>query len=235
MATGFHANLDLPPLAMMPVPHLMKLIPLLCLSLLASQSAKAGGPDCSKSMTGAVAETDPFMKGGHEVIFSGGFLYSPMLGGHGRPVLNYAQSDLSLGWMLTSPSPLFNRNWLRGNWEGLANVFGAKVTEGPDGFLGGARALMRYNFVQPESRWVPFCQLGVGGLGDDVYRHRDQRVIGSGFEFTLVADCGLRYFFTKQWAALVMIDFEHISNADTASRNVGVNAAGGTAGIGCFF
>jgi len=218
------------------LPLLMKLIPLLCLSLLAFQAAKAGGPDLSKSThTIQVAETDPFAKGGHEVDFSGGLLYSPVLGAHGRPVLDYAQTDLTLGWMLTSPSSLFGWNCLRGNWEGLANVFGAKVTKGPDGFLGGARALLRYNFVQPESRWVPFCQFGAGGLGDDVYRHRDQRLIGGGFEFTLVADCGLRYFITKQWAAMVMIDFEHISNANTASRNIGVNAAGGTLGIGYFF
>ena len=166
---------------------------------------------------------------------SGGFLWSPMFARQRRPVLDYAQGDLSLGWMLTAPSLRLGCDWLRGNWEGLANVFGAGVTRGPGGFLAGGRALLRYNFVQPQSRWVPFLQLGVGALGNNVYRNQPQRLIGSGFEFTLVADAGLRYFLTSKWAAMVMIDFEHISNADTASRNTGVNAAGGTLGVGCFF
>ena len=214
----------------------MKLFPLLCLALLVAQSAHAAVRSEAKStVTVSVEDTDPFRKGGHELDIADGFFYSPVLATGGRPVLKYVQGDLSLGCMLTAPSPLCGHDWLRGNWEGLLNVFGADVVKGPDGFLVGGRLLLRYNFVQPQARWVPFFQLGAGALGDDVYRHRDQRVVGGGFEFTLVADAGLRYFITPQWAAVLMADYEHVSNAGTASRNLGVNAVGGTLGAGYFF
>ena len=137
--------------------------------------------------------------------------------------------------MLSSPAPLFGRDWLRGNWEALGNLFGMGVTTGPSGFLAGGRLLLRYNFVQPQARWVPFLQIGAGALGDNVYQHKDQRVVGSGVEFTLITEAGVRYFITPKWAVVLTADSEHISNADTASRNVGVNAVGGMLGVGCFF
>jgi hypothetical protein len=212
----------------------MKKFLLLCLVLLGFQNAQAA-PNLSKSVTEIVTEPDPFAQGQYEFGATAGYLVSPVFAKKGRPKLNYAQVDLSLGMMLTSPAPLFGKNCLRGNWEALVNVCGMKVVSGPDGFLAGGRLLLRYNFVQPEARWVPFCQIGAGILGDDVYENRDQRLIGSGLEFTLVADAGLRYFINRCWAAILMADFEHISNANTASRNVGVNAAGGMLGLGYFF
>lgn len=211
----------------------MKFFPLLALCFLCLSRAYGGPIACLAPA--APPEDGPFAKGGHELSLTGGFLYSPICATGGRPVFSYGQGDLSLGWMLTAPAPPFGCHWLRGNWEPLANVFGAGAVRGPSGFLGGGRALMRYNFVQPEAKWVPFLQVGAGMLGDTVYEDRAQRLVGSGFEFTLVADAGLRYCFTRQWAAVVMIDFEHISNADTASRNVGVNATGGSVGVSWFF
>ncbi|MEI8233782.1 MAG: acyloxyacyl hydrolase [Verrucomicrobiota bacterium] len=212
------------------LPFSLKSLPLFLLCLLGCSSVY-GGPAAASP----APDDGPFARGGRELSLTGGFLYSPICATSGRPVFSYSQGDLSLGWMLSEPAPLFGWNALRGNWEGLVNVFGAGAVRGPSGFLGGGRALLRYNFVQPEAQWIPFCQLGAGGLGDNVYQDRDQRIVGSGFEFTLVADAGLRYCFTRQWGAVFMIDFEHISNADTASRNLGVNAVGGTVGVGWFF
>ncbi|XHR28212.1 MAG: acyloxyacyl hydrolase [Chthoniobacteraceae bacterium] len=198
-------------------------------------SAVFGGTQLSTPVTTAVAPFDPFEKGRNEVNVLGGYFYSPVMATGGRPVLKYAQGDLMLGWMLTSPAPGWGQDWLRGNWEALANVFGANSVKGPSGFMAGGRLLFRYNFVQPQARWVPFIQVGGGGLGNNIYKHEDQRVVGSGFEFTLVADGGVRYFITPNVAALLMVDFEHISNANTACRNLGINALGGMAGIGVFF
>jgi len=212
----------------------MKCFSLFCLALLGLQSAY-GGADVSKSLTTVALQPGPFDKGMHEIDITGGFLYSPVIAKGNRPILNYGQGDVSLGWMLTSPSAEGRWNCLRGNWEALVNVFGAGVTHGPGGFLAGSRVLLRYNFVQPESKWAPFFQIGAGGLGDNVYNHQDQTVIGSGFEFTLVTDAGVRYFITPKTACLFMLDFEHISNAGTACRNLGINAAGATLGVSCFF
>lgn len=206
-----------------------------CLALLFLGCPAVYGGPASAPFAPAPSDADPFAKGGREFSLSAGLLYSPIVATGGRPVFSYGQGDVSLGWMLSDPAPLFGCGALRGNWEALANGFGAGSVQGPGGFLAGARLLVRYNFVQSQAKWVPFVQLGGGGLGNDVYRDRDQRLIGSAFEFTLVADVGLRYFFTPCWAGMILADFEHISNAGTASRNVGVNAFGGTVGASWFF
>ncbi len=198
-------------------------------------SAVFGGTQLSCPVTTAVAPFDPFVKGRNEVNLVGGYFYSPVMATGGRPVLKYVQGDLMFGWMLTSPAPGLGCDWLRGNWEVVANLFGANSVDGPSGFMAGGRLLFRYNFVQPRARLVPFIQLGGGGLGDNIYKNYDQRVVGSGFEFTLVADGGVRYFITPTVAAFLMADFEHVSNANTACRNLGVNAVGGMAGVGFFF
>jgi len=210
----------------------MKTFPLLGLFCLALQTAYAG-TDVSQSLD--IPEPDPFAEGAHEVNAIAGYLVSPLFARSSRPALRYVQSELSLGSMLSAPAPLWGRNWLRGNWEALGNVFAMGVTTEPSGFLSGGRLLLRYNFVQPQARWVPFLQIGAGVLGDNLYQHNNQRLIGSGVEFSLVADAGIRYFFTPKWAAVFTADFEHISNANTASRNVGVNAGGGMLGVGYFF
>ena len=211
----------------------MKFLLLLSLSLLGIPAVFAGSPDVFKSMT--AVESGPFERGAHEVNVTSGFLYSPVIATGNRQVLNYVQGDVSLGCMLTSPAPGFGHAWLRGNWEAIGTLFGVGVVKGPGDFMAGGRLLLRYNFVQPDAKWVPFFQIGAGGLGDNIYEHRDQRVIGSGFEFTLVADAGVRYFFNPKLALMLMADFEHVSNAGTASRNLGMNAAGGMLGVGYFF
>ncbi|MEI6351141.1 MAG: acyloxyacyl hydrolase [Verrucomicrobiota bacterium] len=198
-------------------------------------SSGRAGCDHSKSLTVAAVEVDPFAKGMREFTVGGGYFWSPVIATGGRPTLNYVQGDLALGWMLTSPSAPWGETCLRGNWELLLNAFGTGITEGPGGYLAGGRLLVRYNFVQPSACFVPFFQLGGGGLFNDVHRHQDQHLIGGEFEFTLVADLGVRYFFTPRCALVLAGDYEHISNAGTASRNLGVNAAGATIGVSCFF
>ena len=172
----------------------------------------------------------PFDKGTNEITFTGACFHSLAYGK--RPKFDWAEGDVSWGLMLNSPS---GAGWLRGNWELLANGFGAGVTHGPGSYLTGGRVLLRYNFVQPAASLVPFCQLGGGALSNDVYHHRSQRMIGGNFEFSLVADIGMRYLINQNWALVAMADFQHISNADTCCRNLGVNGIGFSLGAGYFY
>ena len=198
---------------------------------IATVSANAGTVETVTTMIEPVAEFSPFTKGTREFDITAGYLVSPVFGSN-RETLNYARQDIRLGWMLNSPS---GNRWYRGNFEFLLNAFVAEITKGPGSWMAGGRLLLRYNFVQPGARWVPFIQIGGGGLGNNVHRDQSQRLIGSGFEFTLVGDIGIRYFINPHWAIVATANFEHISNADSASRNVGVNAAGGMIGIATFF
>jgi len=197
-----------------------------------SPPARAGIETTTRAEVLTEVERSPFAKGMREAGLTAGFLYSPVFGARNRQTFSYAQQDLTLGWMLNTPT---GSSWYRGNFELLLNFAGAEVAQGPGSYLIGGRVLLRYNFVQPAAKWVPFIQIGAGGLGNDVYRDDSQRLIGSAFEYTLVGDIGLRYFLSPRWALVGMVDFEHISNANSASRNLGVNALGGMIGISTFF
>ncbi len=109
------------------------------------------------------------------------------------------------------------------------------MVDGSGHYLAGGSLLLRYNFIQPGSRLIPYFQIGGGGLHSDAAEDHSQRLIGSSFEFILEADLGARVLLNDRWSLLLEGTFQHISNADTASRNVGVNALGGRIGFGWIY
>lgn len=204
---------------------------LLSLAVLSSYGTRCHAGEVVTQVT-TVREVSPFDRGGWEAGLTAGFLYSPVFATGHRTKFTYLQQDLTLGYMLSTPG---EPGVFRGNFEVLLNFAGGEVLEGPGSYLLGGRLLFRYNFVQPEARWVPFIQIGGGGIGSDASHDLNQRILGSAFSFTLVGDIGVRYFVTPRWAVLVMLDYEHISNANRAERNLGVNAVGGMVGLSTFF
>jgi len=174
----------------------------------------------------------PFDVGHNELEFSGRYFYSPVITIGHRPVWTWGEGDVSWGLMLNSPT---GPGLLRGNWEFLVNSFGAGIIRGPGSYLLGSRAQIRYNFVQPQSRFVPFITLGFGGLLNDAFQNRSQCMIGGRFEFTLTAEGGVRYFITNHWTLNATVNFQHISNAGTCTRNEGANGLGAGMGFGYIF
>jgi len=202
---------------------------LLSLALAITTSALAGTETSVESNKNVITPVfDPFAKGATEVEALGGYFHSPAFGGH-RPQFDYSGGDIRYGDIL---SPIFfDNSFLRGNVEFLADIFTHDVVKGSGNYIAGASLLFRYNFIQPGSHLIPYLQLGGGGLHSDAAEDQTQRLIGSNFEFTLQADLGLRYLINDRWSLLAEGGFQHISNADTAARNVGVNAIGGRLGV----
>ena len=151
----------------------------------------------------------------------------------GSPALNYAQTNLRLGWMLASPAP--GRSVLRGNWEGLVEVSNSIIFKGPGNYIGGVTGLLRYNFVQPDWDLVPYIQGGVGIVYNDVYKDDTQQAIGQAIEFTPQCSIGVHYLIDKNWAVAAEGIFHHISNAGMSKRNRSLNALGGFIGVTYFF
>ncbi len=174
----------------------------------------------------------PFDQGAKELQVVAGSYFSLNNGGGKRPTLNDADLNLRLGWMLNSPA---GTGVFRGNCELLADFYGAAVWDGPGNGMIGLNALLRYNFVQPESKWVPYFQVGAGGLYNDIYKETPQRVIGQGFEFNLQAGLGVRIFLQPNFSVSLEGNFRHISNGDQADRNLGLNSMGGLVGVSYFF
>jgi hypothetical protein len=169
-----------------------------------------------------------------EVEISGGAFGS--IGTKGtpkRPDVGYAIGEIRAGWMVTTPS---GDGFLRGNLEILAGVFGGGIFCGPGDGLVGADLYFRYNFVQPESKIVPFIQVGGGGVYSDAANDDPvQRNIGSDWSFVLEAEIGIRYHLKKNLAITTGVEYRHISNASTADRNQGLNSLGGLIGISLFY
>lgn len=203
------------------------------LAAFASASAAIAGPVAHIPDKSERPLATPFDKGACEVeMLAGlfiGFNGSPSAK---RPAIDFASQTLRAGWMLSTPG---GSGFFRGNWELLLGAFGGEIYQGPGNFLAGGSLLLRYNFVQPGARFVPFLEGGLGILDNDIHHQQRQRLIGSGFEFDLQGLAGAHYFLTDAWAVTVEGGYRHISNANTASRNLGLNTLGGQIGVSYFF
>jgi opacity protein-like surface antigen len=182
------------------------------------------------------AETDPgndlsdyfFHRGQYEIALSSGVMFSPIGADKNRHTVDYTLSGLQFGWMLTD---VMGSGWLRGNVEVAGEAIGGAVWKGRGSYIAGGTAWLRYNFVQPGWRWVPFTQIGAGMEGTDM----DQRLIGEKFNFNLNVGEGVRYFVAHNWAVDLEFRYQHISNAKISNRDVGINAVGPILGLSYFF
>jgi hypothetical protein len=174
----------------------------------------------------------PFAKGQWTLEVLSGMFFAPTGIGPTIPTFDYAPVNLRLGYIVIDPI------WsgpMRGCGEVLLDVTAAPVTTGFGDVLGGPSILLRWNFVQPGWRLVPYTQAGAGFIFTDAHEDRTQMAIGQSFEFLLQAGAGARYLVNDRWALNAEFDFEHISNGGTNRRNWGVNALGGFVGVTYFF
>lgn len=175
----------------------------------------------------------PFVKCGISIEARVGPNWSPVGIGPDHPDFDFVRMAGRLGWMLNSAS-----EWsgpLRGSFEVLFEVAGGPTFDGFGDWLVGPTGWIRYNFVQPGWRVIPYVQGGVGIVFSDAYQDKRQEAIGTNPEFSVQAAVGMHLMLDPQWSLDVEGGYEHISNADLARRNDGVNAFGGSAGFTYFF
>jgi lipid A 3-O-deacylase len=165
-----------------------------------------------------------FSQGQFEAALTGGALFSPFLADRDRPTINYSITEIQVGYMLTG---IIGTNWYRGNIEVLGEGFGSDIFQGPGNYIAGGTLWGRYNFVQPDWHIVPFVQGGMGATATDI----DQQYVGQTFQFNLEIGIGARYLISPRWAVLAECRYQHISNADTGSHNIGINAIGPIVGF----
>ena len=179
------------------------------------------------------AKTGIYTEGRMSLQLVSGALFSLTGLPEGSPALNYAQTNVRLGWMLASPEP--GGGVFRGNWEGLVEITNSIVFKGPGNYIGGVTGLLRYNFVQPDWDLIPYIQGGVGIVYNDVYKDDTQNAIGQAIEFTPQCSIGVHYLINKNWAVAAEGMFHHISNAGLSNRNSSINSLGGFIGVTYFF
>ncbi|GAB4252347.1 MAG: hypothetical protein OHK005_19590 [Candidatus Methylacidiphilales bacterium] len=181
----------------------------------------------------ALSEPDLFVEDRINVSLMTGPLFSHVGLGPSHPHFNYVMTNLRVGWMLNTPSD--NAGLLRGNFEAIGELSTSGVFSGFGSVVIGPTFLVRYNFVQPGWKLVPYVQVGAGFVYTDAYETRSQRAIGQAWEFTPQAAVGFRYLINDHWSVNAEGIYHHISNADMSDRNLGINAVGGLVGVSYFF
>ncbi|MDD5261160.1 MAG: acyloxyacyl hydrolase [Methylacidiphilales bacterium] len=203
---------------------------LFCMTL----SAWAGAGDLSKQVLTKVEPVAPlFTEDRIEFQAMQGALFSQNDIGPSIPTYDYAKTTLRLGWMLDTPAG--DGSWYDGNFEAVMEISTNFVFSGFGNVHVGPTGLVRYNFVQPGWKVVPYVQGGAGIVYSDGYQTSSQRALGGCIEFTPQAGVGIRCLLNNNWSVDLEADFEHISNAGIYSRNLGVNAIGGQVGFSYFF
>lgn len=193
----------------------------------------SAGDDVSKQIAPTPAPRLPaFRAGAQEVEALSGPLFSISGNSTKRPTLNYVFEAIRYGRMLND---VHGSSFLRGNDEILLEIFGGEVFAGPGSGMGGGTLIFRHNFVQDGSPFVPYFQVGGGGLDNDVYLNQTQRRIGERFEFVLHSGLGVRWMLNSHWAITAEGDYRHISNAGLSHRNSGLNSMGATLGLNYLF
>ncbi|WP_026195725.1 acyloxyacyl hydrolase [Verrucomicrobium sp. 3C] len=196
----------------------------------ASLEAKGGGAKEGVALdTESIPELALYREGTNEIQVMSGALFSLGSGG-GRYTFDEAPTILSWGWMLTTPK---GNGIFRGNVEVLVDLYASAIFAGPmsGNVVVGPNVFVRYNFVQPNWRIVPYVEGGVGFVYTDAYTVPNQSVVGQAIEFTPQAGAGFRYMLSKHWSINAEALFHHMSNADMAARNIGVNEVGGLIGF----
>ncbi|MDB6133925.1 MAG: ompW [Verrucomicrobiales bacterium] len=210
----------------------LPILPALCCLLSIISDALAGRSMPALTAPSAAvspSRTDSIFEAGRIELQSGaGAYWSFIPDGSERPDLDYTLSTYRLGIML---SDIHGSGWLRGNTEFLLEGFYGSVVTGPGDWLAGGALQLRYNFVQPEAKWIPYFQIGAGGLWNDIYKDKSQELIGQSFEFNLQATVGLRRQINSRWGVTLEGGYRHISNADLADRNRGLDSLGFLVGL----
>jgi lipid A 3-O-deacylase len=171
---------------------------------------------------------DHFHSGRYEVGLGGGALFSPIGHPNDRPTINYAVGELHFGLMMTDPG---GPGIFRGNLEFVPEAFGAPIFDGPGNYLAGGAVWFRYNFIPPDWRVLPYVQLGGGALLTDI----DHHFVGEHFNFNLGVAAGLRFFVCPRSTINLEYRIQHISNANLADHNIGINAHGPMLSFSWFF
>ena len=120
--------------------------------------------------------------------------------------------------------------WMRGYNQIYALAMAEPIFRGPENFYYGISVGLRYNFVQPGSRWQPYISGGVG-LGW-IDSHADVfGAQGQDFTFNILSAVGVSYRVNDKVKISVGALYQHLSNAGQTDPNPSLNLFGPQVGF----
>ncbi len=125
-------------------------------------------------------------------------------------------------------------SWLRGYNQFYFSGIAEPIFEGIENHYFGFNLGMRYNFVQPGSRFVPYISGGVGGGGIDSHPEVPGGQ-GQDFTFNILSAAGISLIVNDHWKIDVGALYQHLSNGGQTDPNPSLNLFGPQVGVNYSF
>ena len=120
--------------------------------------------------------------------------------------------------------------WLRGFNQLYFLVMAEPIFRGPENRYFGISIGLRYNFVRPGARLIPYISGGVGaGFIDS--RAQVFGAQGQDFTFNILTAAGVAYKVNDHWKATAGILYQHLSNGGQTDPNPSLNLLGPQLGL----
>ena len=120
--------------------------------------------------------------------------------------------------------------WLRGYNQFYVSAMAEPIFRGIENHYFGMNLGLRYNFIRPGSRIVPYFS---GGLGLGLIDSQPERFGGQGqdFTFNVLSAAGLSYQFSDRFSGQLGVLYQHFSNAGQTDPNPSLNLFGPQVGF----
>ena len=124
--------------------------------------------------------------------------------------------------------------WLRGYNQFYVSAMAEPIFRGIENHYFGFDLGMRYNFVRPGSRFVPYFSGGVGAGWIDSHPEIPGGQ-GQDFTFNILSAAGVSYSVNDHWKINVGALYEHLSNGGQTDPNPSLNLFGPQVGMNYSF
>ena len=124
--------------------------------------------------------------------------------------------------------------WLRGYNQFYLSGMAEPIFKGIENHYFGFNLGMRYNFVQPGSRIVPYVSGGVGAGGIDSHPEVPGGQ-GQDFTFNILSAAGISFIVSDHWKIDVGALYQHLSNGGQTDPNPSLNLFGPQLGVNYSF
>ena len=125
-------------------------------------------------------------------------------------------------------------SWLRGYNQFYISGIAEPIFRGIENHYFGFNLGMRYNFVRPGSRLVPYFSGGVGAGWIDSHPEVPGGQ-GQDFTFNILSAAGVSYIVNDNWKINVGALYQHLSNGGQTDPNPSLNLFGPQVGVTCLF
>jgi len=125
-------------------------------------------------------------------------------------------------------------SWLRGYNQFYVSAMAEPIFRGIENHYFGFNLGMRYNFVRPGSRFVPYISGGVGAGWIDSHPEIPGGQ-GQDFTFNILSAAGISYSVNNHWKINVGALYEHLSNGGQTDPNPSLNLFGPQVGVNYSF